>query len=89
MNLPPQKPIDVFCTCWSKMFDCKVEYGCGISCPLHAFVESLKISAAQKISMSKAIRKFLQTGLDKESAQKIIEDKFGMTIEEIKAKIKT
>ena len=82
------KPIDEFCEIWDEIFNCREEYGCSLTCPLNAFVKALERSVDGQEAMRAAVKRYIRHGMSYEAAVKIIEGKFGLTLEEIQRRVK-
>jgi hypothetical protein len=77
-----------FCREWADLFDCPSEYGCEATCPLRAFVECRHVQQLDGGTMHKATRNYIRKHIGQIEAIKIIENKFGLTFEQIKNIIK-
>lgn len=85
--MPRRKPVDEFCDAFDSAVGCKSEYGCELACPQKAFLECLKTCVDDGVAMREALKRYLRRGLSHESAVKIIEGKFGMSMGEIQKKL--
>ncbi len=82
-----KKPIEEFCHIWDEIFNCKEEYGCSLVCPLNAFVKSLEMGVEGGEAMKQSVKRYVKHGMSYESAVKIIEGKFGLTMAEIQKRL--
>ena len=81
------KQFSQFCKRFNNGYKCRRVYGCNISCPLWFAKECQYMADNKNMPLGEAFRLCERKGISKPIAERIIQEVFGLTAEEIRRKL--
>lgn len=85
--LKNQKQFAKFCKRFNSEFKCRRVFGCNISCPLWFAKEVQFMTDTKNMPLGEAFRLCMRSGISKPIAENILQEIFGMSLEEIRRKL--